>query len=641
VSGIDRGHARSRLTVDAGELLAKLRSIREAKERRAIAPLPSHVTHPVLSPTAMPDANEPASEPVNETAYSGIRAGFPRTLAESGLVQHDFVPDDSQTAAIEKLRKSHRGCLIGAAGTGKTTIMKRLVASLMFPPNDETPVVQKLSDVAFASFTGTASHVMKRMLPGWLQSQCMTIHSLLEYSPNDVNRDPDDKRYFVPGRTRFNKLTCKVLYLDESSMIPTSLWDEIIDALPATTRVIAVGDLNQLPPYGGTSAFGFMLSEHEVAELTTIHRQSDPAAQLIIEGAHDILSGRTPTFQEPDSKGDWACVHFELQSKVDDAAQEIVSLLSHLSKVKDQWGDLIYSPHRDRIITTGNGYDLDAKGALIQQEPLNKVLAPYFDPPSPDHPLTIIDTGAGTPQKQFAVGFRVMATKNEPPDRKERVTNGMLGRIVEIRRNLAWDGDWELVGNAEEVAAEKRRRIGSALGFKQSRADVNLLQASKEDRAAQVQALFKSGLSDSVEWARVAQQAAAAESEQRFAGPASHTVVVEFEGGWRREMMTQSQVASLMLAYATTVGKAQGAQHHTVVVICHHACKSQLSREFLYTAWTRAQRHVILLHTEFGLRLALNKQRIRGATLEEKIERYRAFSEARNGNGNGNGDGNK
>jgi len=560
-----------------------------------------------------------------------LQAGFPRTLAESDLVPEGFTPDASQLEAIESLRKSHRGCLIGAAGTGKTTIMKCLVASLMFPPNGETPIVTQLSDVAFASFTGTASHVIKKTMPKWLHGRCMTIHSLLEYAPNMGENGERDCRQFIPRKTQFNKLTCKVLYLDESSMIPTGLWDEIVEALPRDARVIAVGDLNQLPPYGGSSAFGFMLSEHQVAELTTIHRQSDPAAQIIIEGAHDILAGRTPKFQEPDSEGNWACVNFTLKSNPDGAAQEIVSLLSRLAKVQDANGDLLYSPHRDRVITAGNGYNLDVPSALVQQEPLNKSLAPYFDPPSSEHPLTVIDAGTGSAQKHFAVGFRVMATKNEPPNHRERVTNGMLGRIVEIRRNLAWDGDWMLVGDIAAVNAEKRHRISSAFNVRSNRSDSALLKLSREEMQTQVNSLMAARARNREEWRRVTEQVDAAETGKRFAGPASHTVVVEFEGGMRREMMTQSQVASLMLAYATSVGKSQSSQHHTVVVICHNACKSQLSREFLYTAWTRAQRRIILLSTRYGLKYALTKQRIYGSTLEEKIERYRAFSAAQAG----------
>lgn len=555
-----------------------------------------------------------------------IKSDFPRTIAESGLLPDDFTPDASQIEAIEKLRKSHRGCLIGAAGTGKTTIMKRLVASLIFPPDDDAPVIRCTSDVAFASFTRTASHVMKKMLPQWLHSRCMTIHSLLEYAPAIVgDANSNDHRMFIPRRTKFNKLTCKVLYLDESSMITTDLWDKIIDALPATTRVIAVGDLNQLPPFAGTSAFGFMLSEHEVAELTTVHRQSDPNAQMIIEGAHAILAGKVPMFQEPDLRGDWACINFELNKKPLEAANEIVHLLANLSKARDASGELFYSPHRDRVITAGNGYNPKMSCSAVQQEPLNRALAPYFDPPSPEHPMIMIDAGINSEQKEFAVGFRVMATKNEPPDRHDRVTNGMLGRIVGIRRNLGWDGDWTLVGDANEVKAEQKRRIQQSLGIASDEQDAGLLQAAHARIQEQISNVMKARLGNLTEWRRIVEQSQAAESGKRFAGPASHTVVVEFEGGMRRKMMTQAQVNSLMLAYATTVGKAQGSQHHTVIVICHHACKPQLFREFLYTAWTRAQRRVILLSTRAGLSQALSKQRICGKTLEDKIERYREF----------------
>jgi len=360
--------------------------------------------------------------------------------------------------------------------------------------------------------------------------------------------------------------------------------------------------------------------------LKTIHRQSSDAAQIIIEGAHNILRGNEVEFQLPDKEGDWACTNFTLNSNSNIAAKEVVSILSHLSKVVTPGGDRIYDPHRDRVITAGNGWEPDSKGAGIQQYSLNCALAPYFDPPTEEHPEILINAGFQDSEKVLAVGFRVMAKKNESPAIKDRVTNGMLGRVVEIRRNLAWDGDWALVGKLNEVKAEKRKRISASLHRRADKSDTAIARKAKLDIEGEIKELKALSISDD-KWRQIVEQTKLNDENQRMAGPASHTVVVEFENGKRRDMVSQAQVSSLQLAYVTTVGTAQGSQHETVIIICHDAVKFQLSREFLYTAWTRASRRVILLSTEYGLRYALAKQRIKGDTLEEKIQRYRAFLE--------------
>ena len=76
-------------------------------------------------------------------------------------------------------------------------------------------------------------------------------------------------------------------------------------------------------------------------------------------------------------------------------------------------------------------------------------------------------------------------------------------------------------------------------------------------------------------------------------------------------------------AYAITTHKAQGSQADTVIVVVHHAVRAQLSREWFYTAVTRAKRRVVVLYTRMGLSIAVNRQQIHGATMAAKVARYR------------------
>ena len=85
---------------------------------------------------------------------------------------------------------------------------------------------------------------------------------------------------------------------------------------------------------------------------------------------------------------------------------------------------------------------------------------------------------------------------------------------------------------------------------------------------------------------------------------------------------TLSEVGSLQIAYAVTCHKMQGGEAPLVVIICHDSHKRMLTREWLYTAITRAQSKCVLLYTEQGLKNALVNRSVKGKTLEEKIQSF-------------------
>ena len=108
----------------------------------------------------------------------------------------EIVLDQYQAAALEGLRDQKFGVLIGAAGTGKTTVLKRLVEQLektvpiidinsasMRARNDDKIEENFNVAIAFCSFTGRAVQQMKKALPKNYHPMCSTIHSLLGYAP--------------------------------------------------------------------------------------------------------------------------------------------------------------------------------------------------------------------------------------------------------------------------------------------------------------------------------------------------------------------------------------------------------------------------------------------------------------------------
>src|SRR6478736_3169722 len=247
----------SSMTMGAKAKAAGLPAAKTVEERRTLAYIDSQNTA-----RATPTADAQAA-----TYKGGVIAygGAPKTLAESGLAADGFVFDDSQIAAVQKLIHGRHVALIGQAGTGKTTMVKHALASLIYGGEGiEKPLgIRQLSgnqgsSIGICAFTGIASQVVKDTLPPWLAGSCKTIHQLLEYKPADPNGGDDDKPgMFIPTRNAMNKLDHDLLIFDEASMLGLDLWHNVVDALRPHTRIILIGDLNQLKPVADATMFAY------------------------------------------------------------------------------------------------------------------------------------------------------------------------------------------------------------------------------------------------------------------------------------------------------------------------------------------------------------------------------------------------
>lgn len=548
----------------------------------------------------------------------------PRTLEESGLTADGFTFDDSQVNAIQTLLKGKHVCLIGAAGTGKTTMVKHAMAQLIYGSEDESIKqigIRQLTgeqgpSIAICAFTGIATQVVRGMLPDWLHPACKTIHTLLEYKPK---QDGDDRAgMFIPTRTAQNKLDHDLIVIDEASMLGLELWHNIVDALRPHTRVILIGDLNQLKPVADATMFAYALSAGidkketwDIAELTTIHRQKEAAANRIIDGAHAILNGRTPEFDNP-ADPDWRIIGYELPPQADKSHKKIVEAVQWLRNQPTPGTPdrLLFDPYQDLLLTAGNGFDENDTASFVQQSPLNGTLSRLIEPPTEEHPLYIIDAGRET--RRFAVGHRVMATKNESPDTKDRVTNGLTGRIISIEPNPQWNGKKGQFGTEKEVMDWRTERARALM----SRGEVDSSGVNGVNLGAFSLSAMDTSNFDAKD-----------KNEEK---QASHVIQIEYVNKAVRTYRSANDVESIRLAYAITVHKAQGSQADTVIIVVHHAVKRQLSREWLYTAITRAKRRVIVLYTRMGLSTAIHRQQIYGASLREKVNRYRSVMEAGN-----------
>lgn len=575
----------------------------------------------------------------------------------------NITPDPSQVHAVHTLVHEQYGCLIGAAGTGKTTTTRMLLHVLMNgdaeagidpvristvnmaeyrkasdvdkadPEYDDESAREadmaraaetRIPAVALCAFTGQATQVLRKNLPVAWRTNAMTIHSLLAFAPAEYTKaDGTQSMRFEPSYTREFRMPWDIIVVDEASMVNLELWHMLLDAAKPGCRFYFIGDLNQLPPPVGMGILGFALAKWTVCELTVVHRQSDEAANKIIDTAHAILNGRQEMirFDDPKLNPNWRVIGFELKHQAQEAQAQVVAIAANMRGKKvdasvDPAQPDIYDPWRDRIMVPGNGFNPDEPGSALGQYPLNEVLSQIFTDKSV--PRIIIDCQRTT--KKFAVGYRVMATKNEPPDALNRVTNGLTGRITNIYPNPKWLGDRRLVGNETDVAMNRDLMLNAAIA------------RQKMGESAYAEEVLDQEETDQDFDHLIESIASHNGKEEKISGPASHVVCVQFDNGAYRELALNAEVEQLMIAYASTVHKAQGAEMPTAIIVIHHANKFHLNREGLYTAVTRAKERVIILYTQFGLRIALSKQRVSGRDLKEKIANYLTLMGGEDGN---------
>lgn len=223
-----------------------------------------------------------------------------------------IIPDKSQLEALYLCMYSPISVITGGPGTGKTTIMGVL---------GEYFRRSKISCV-FAAPTGRAA----KKLSEACGSEASTIHRLLGVR-RTINTDdedlPDDKSgqynslLFAHGKD--NPIICRVIVIDEMSMVDTMLMRHLLDATDKGTSIILVGDPDQLPSVGCGDILRDLLSCKSIPaiRLDALHRQADDGS--IAANANLILEGN-----EPKSMGD----DFEIIScKTEEEAQETIARL--------------------------------------------------------------------------------------------------------------------------------------------------------------------------------------------------------------------------------------------------------------------------------------------------------------------------
>ena len=224
---------------------------------------------------------------------------------------------DKQREAIFRCMNGGVTIITGGPGTGKTTIVKGIIS--IFNDLD--------LKTALAAPTGRAA---KRMSEA-TGEEAKTIHRLLE-----MERGADDELKF--NRNARNPLDEKVIIVDEASMIDLSLMSALVHALKRGSRLILIGDADQLPSVGAGNVLDDLILSGmiDTVRLTEIFRQSKES--LIVTNAHRINSGDTPILNVTDN--DFFFVRREQERDISDTVASLIT-----ERLPRTYGDAI----RDRI----------------------------------------------------------------------------------------------------------------------------------------------------------------------------------------------------------------------------------------------------------------------------------------------------
>lgn len=316
---------------------------------------------------------------------------------------HNMNFAESQKEAISGAIENGIEIITGGPGTGKTTIINCIIDIF-----EDAGL-----NVSMAAPTGRAA---KRMTES-TGRESKTIHRLLELGYGEE----EGLQFF---KSEESPLECDVLIVDEASMIDIMLMNNLMKAVRFGTRVIIVGDVDQLPSVGPGKVLRDLIESDviKVVRLKEIFRQSQES--MIVVNAHMINEGQMPILNKKDK--DFFYLKCEEQERILSTILQLINL--RLPKFNNEWNKVkdiqILAPMRRGILGVEN---------------LNKELQKILNPKSEEKK-----------EKEFRdcifrVGDKVMQIKNNYSIKWEKnyggeengtgIFNGDVGYIHNIDKD--------------------------------------------------------------------------------------------------------------------------------------------------------------------------------------------------------------
>lgn len=296
--------------------------------------------------------------------------------AETGLALAE-----EQIAAVRAVMETGLCILTGGPGTGKTLTVNAVITVLR--------MLQEDAKVILASPTGRASQNLAEVTG----EEAGTIHRLLGIRPGEgLEHDAS------------NPLDCDLLVVDEVSMLDISLAAMLFDAVdPVKTRVLLVGDADQLPSVGpGNVLQDLIAAGVPTVRLSHIFRQA--ASSQIVSNAHRVNRGESLIIDP--GKGDFYFLEHD--------DPEAIALI--IKKAALKFLELGYGLKDLQVLSPMHKGPIGTKA-------LNRLLQEALNPPHPQ--ARQVQVG----QEVYREGDRVMQLKN---NYQKQVFNGDVGFIREI-----------------------------------------------------------------------------------------------------------------------------------------------------------------------------------------------------------------
>ena len=315
-----------------------------------------------------------------------------------------IVLDGHQREAVFEAAGSGVLIITGGPGTGKTTTINAIIKYLEYEG----------MEMRLAAPTGRAA---KRMSEA-TGREAQTIHRMLE-----VSGGPEDDRIRTQfERNQENPLETDVVIIDEMSMVDIYLMNALLKAIAVGTKLILVGDVNQLPSVGPGNVLKDIIDSScfHVVRLTKIFRQA--LESDIVRNAHLINEGRQ--IELSNKSQDFFCL-----KRYD--VQQILGVMVLL--IRDKLPKFVNARSYDIQVLTPM-----RKGEL-GVERLNVVLQHYLNPPSPDKKEREFHQGVireGDKVMQIKNNYQIewerLGHYNLPLDKGVGVFNGDTGIVREI-----------------------------------------------------------------------------------------------------------------------------------------------------------------------------------------------------------------
>lgn len=568
-----------------------MNTIAQRKLQEMLAKRRKELTAAKQPTNKQPPVTQPAPVPVPKPTPAAPEA------TPAPVQFQNVVLNEEQLEAVEMARQGKGFCLIGPAGSGKTTTVKEVVRTLRSTVAGKLGIKESEvtgQNLALVSFTNRAVRVLRNAVKDiGASNYCSTIHAFLGFHPEQVSVVDDEGNIkqsmrFLPRYTKENPLLdCALVVVEESSQCGLDLFQQLQDACPNATFIF-IGDLNQLTPVFGDPILGHKLYELPVVELVKIYRQS--LTSPIIAFQHDwTLAGRVPHDTQleaisadcTEERGLTFTQFKRTDIDKDDAAGAIANYMLR------QLDAGVYDPFQDTILVPYN----KSPGTEL----INYYIAEHLGRKEGRKVYEIL---SGFETHYFAPGDYVIHNRYEYV-------------ILSIERNKRYFGKQPAPAGTDMSRNGMRRKD----------------DGTHDDPLAGV------GI-DAEAFLKILQS-----DEEEVTSQASHTLTLippelrhlppdEIPAESKVVVETVGDINKVVWAYAITVHKSQGSEWRKVWLVVTKWHAPMLSRELIYTGMTRARDRLEVIYTpatriaagNSSVAKAIKNQQVPGKSWREKAK---------------------